>query len=279
MPPPTRATTPQRTAVRIASSQNARWKDLRRRLLHPARIPDGRIAIEGLHLIEEAQRSGLEFETLFVREDVQAAMQRFSAHEVCVVARNVFNQGSATETPQGVAALVRMPAAQLDAVLGAASPLLVVLDGLQDPGNLGAIVRSAEAFGAAGVLLLPGTVCPWNAKALRGSAGSLFRVPVLQMQTEEALVALRAHAITICAAVARDGVDVATARLDRPVALWIGNEGAGISAATLAQADLRVQIPCPGPVESLNAAVAASILLYAAAQQRMPQARRTAARP
>ncbi len=275
---PSSSALPQ-NGTRIASSQNARWKDLRRRLLHPARAADGHIAIEGLHLIEEAQRSGLPLETLFVREDVQAEAKRFAAREVCVVAQGVFNQGSATETPQGLAALVQMPAAKPEAMLSADSSLLVVLDGIQDPGNLGAIVRSAEAFGATGVLLLPGTVSPWNAKALRGAAGSLFRVPVAPMQVGEAFAALRTKGISICAAVARDGVDVEAARLDQPVALWIGNEGAGISAATLAQVDCRVQIPCPGPVESLNAAVAASILLYAASQQRRQRAQRAAGRP
>ena len=268
-----------KNGTQIASSQNARWKDLRRRLLHPARAADGRIAIEGPHLIEEAQRSGLLLETLFVREDVQALAKKFAAREVCIVAKSVFNQGSATEAPQGVAALVQMPATKPEAMLSTDASLLVVLDGIQDPGNLGTIVRSAEAFGATGVLLLPGTVSPWNGKALRGSAGSLFRVPVAPMQAEEAIAALRAKGISICAAVARDGVDVAEARLDQPVALWIGNEGAGIAAATLAQVDCCVQIPCPGPVESLNAAVAASILLYAASQQRRPRARGMAARP
>lgn len=268
-----------KNGTQIASSQNARWKDFRRRLLHPARTADGRIAIEGQHLIEEAHRSGLPLETLFVREDVQALAKKFAAREVCIVAKSVFNQGSATEAPQGVAALVQMPATKPEAMLSTDASLLVVLDGIQDPGNLGTIVRSAEAFGATGVLLLPGTVSPWNAKALRGSAGSLFRVPVAPMQAEEAIAALRAKGISICAAVARDGVDVAEARLDQPVALWIGNEGAGIAAATLAQVDCCVQIPCPGPVESLNAAVAASILLYAASQQRRPRARGMAARP
>ncbi len=279
MPSPFSATVTQRTATRIESRHNARWKELRHRLLHPGRAEDGRIAVEGVHLIEEALRSGLELEQVFVREDVAETMQKFPAREVCIVAASIFNHGSATETPQGVAALVQMPVIARDAIFESANPLLVVLDGVQDPGNLGTIVRSAEAFGATGLLLLPGTVSPWNQKTLRASAGSVFRVPLAQLPVEEALAALHARGIAICAAVAHGGVDVDTLPLQQPTALLIGNEGAGISVAALAQAHHRVQIPCPGPVESLNAAVATSILLYAAARQRMAPTSTQAALP
>jgi TrmH family RNA methyltransferase len=146
--------------------------------------------------------------------------------------------------------------------------MLVVLAGLQDPGNVGTLIRSAEAFGATGVLLLPGTASPWNPKALRASAGSAFRVPMLAISEADALNLLRDRHVPALAAVAHDGVTVAQAFLAEPAALLIGNEGAGLSPALLSAAARRVTIPMPGPVESLNAAIAGSLLLYEAAAQR-----------
>ena len=147
-----------------------------------------------------------------------------------------------------------------------ATPLVVIAAGLQDPGNLGTLVRSAEAFGATGMILLPGTVSLWNGKTLRASSGSAFRLPVIAMAAEEAFAALRAHGVRLLAAVARDGE--AEADLRGPSALLLGNEAAGLPGEWIAAADARVTIPCPGPVESLNAAVAGSVLLYDAMRQR-----------
>jgi TrmH family RNA methyltransferase len=277
MPQPSISAHSNRPALEIRSRHNARWKDFRQRLLHPARAEDGKIAIEGVHLAQEALRSGLRLETLFLREDTAALQQTFPANETYIVAKDIFNQGCATEAPQGVAALLQKPTTSLDQALRKANPLLVILDGIQDPGNLGTILRSAEAFGASGLLLLPGTVSPWNQKAMRASAGSVFRVPLIQIDDVTTLSQLRAQKIPIYAAVAQDGIDVADiskVTLDGPAALLIGNEGAGISAAALAFAERKIQIACIGPVESLNAGVAASILLYAAAQQRKSNAQR-----
>jgi TrmH family RNA methyltransferase len=139
---------------------------------------------------------------------------------------------------------------------------------LQDPGNLGTILRSAEAFGADGVVALPGTVSAWNPKAVRASAGSVFRVPLLSVPVDECFTHLfeagvRTFATTVRAAQPADLVDLAA-----PVALLIGNEGNGVPEALAARAAGAITIPCPGPVESLNAAVAASILLYEASRQR-----------
>jgi TrmH family RNA methyltransferase len=265
------------TILHVHSRQNARLKELRQHLLHPAGV-DGRIAIEGIHLLQEAVRSGLAIETLFLREDLAAQMPPVPARETLLVAEDAFDHACATETPQGVAALVQTPTASLPQILQNDSPLLVVLDGIQDPGNLGTIFRSAEAFGASGVLLLPGTVSPWNQKAVRASAGSVFRVPLVSVADTHTLVRLlHQHSIALYAAVARNGTGVAQTPLTGPVALLIGNEGAGVSAKLLHLADGRVYIPCVGPVESLNAGVAASILLYAASQQRSMETKSLAA--
>lgn len=252
----------------IRSRHNPRLKDLRQRLLHPTRQDDGWIAVEGLHLVQEAAKSELVIAALFLREDTGDRLEPIAANEIFIVEHDIFNDVCATEAPQGVAALVQRPTASLDTTLRAHHPLLVILDSIQDPGNLGTILRSAEAFGANGVILLPGTVSPWNQKAMRASAGSIFRVPAVSLSVKEMLAHVERHGIAMYAAVARGGNDVAQTALGGSVALLVGNEGAGLSQELLALADGRIEIACVGPVESLNAGVAASILLYAVAQQR-----------
>ena len=153
---------------------------------------------------------------------------------------------------------------------GGHGPLVLVAAGLQDPGNLGTLVRSAEAFGAAGVLTTPGTVSAWNQKALRASAGSVFRVPVVAVDAA-GLEGLKRGGMRLIAAVGSGGAGVAEAAemdLRGSCAVMIGNEGSGLAAEWMGMCDGRVTIPCPGPVESLNAAVAGSLLLYEASSQR-----------
>jgi TrmH family RNA methyltransferase len=176
-----------------------------------------------------------------------------------------------TEAPQLVAALVEPPEWTWAHVLGAdkaSRALVVVLAGIQDPGNLGTILRSAEAFGADGVVCLPGTVNAWNAKAVRSSAGSVFRLPVLVAGEDEAVANLRKAGVQVLTTTVDQGQPANLADMTRPVAFLIGNEGSGVAAALAMKADAAVTIPCPGPVESLNAAVAASVLLYEASRQR-----------
>jgi RNA methyltransferase, TrmH family len=180
----------------------------------------------------------------------------------------IFASAVTTESPQGIAALVRPKAFLLEDALRGEPPLVVVAAGLQDPGNLGTLIRSAEAFGSGGVVLLPGTVSPWNPKAMRASSGSVFRLPVVAASEDELFTRLRAMNIPALAAVADEGISATKADLAKSTALLLGNEGRGLSAELLAQASAHITIPCPGPVESLNAAVAGSILLYEAARQR-----------
>jgi TrmH family RNA methyltransferase len=151
---------------------------------------------------------------------------------------------------------------------GNASPLVVILAGLQDPGNLGTILRSAEAFGADGVISLPGTVSAWNPKAVRASAGSVFRLPLLSVDAEECFLHLREADVKIWTTTVDAAEPADLVNLTGPVAFLIGNEGKGVPAELAALADGAITIPCPGPVESLNAAVAASVLLYEASRQR-----------
>ena len=256
---------------RVESRQNARVKELRAGLSRGLRTAHNHIAIEGLHLLQEAVRSGLNLYTVFVQEGREGLLQQFPLDnaEVLIVTEEVFSSATLTEHPQGVAALVEAPQFTVQAMFRttpAESPLVVIAGGLQDPGNLGTLVRSAEAFGATGMILLPGTVSLWNAKTLRASSGSAFRLPVVALTADDAFTALRVQGVRVLAAVARDGDSEADLR--GPSALLVGNEGSGLPDAWIAQADARVTIPFSGTVESLNAAIAGSVLLYDAMRQR-----------
>ena len=263
-----------RTRLRLVESrQNPRVKELRAALARTGRTPAGLIAIEGQHLITEAIRSHLRFATVFLREGYNPPFPIPGEAEHLLLPADLFSSAVATEQPQGIAALVHPPTFSSETIFRAPAPLILVLAGLQDPGNVGTLLRSAEAFAASGVLLLPGAASPWNPKTLRASAGSAFRVRTMNATEPEALNLFDRHRIPAIAAVARKGTPVSEAPLRGPCALLIGNEGAGLSKILLSYAAYRVTVPTPGKVESLNAAIAGSLLLYEASRQRARKAR------
>jgi len=242
-------------------------------LRSPERNAGGLIGIEGPHLIEEALRAGLRFRCVFAGdgfEDWLAGLRLPADTESLVMAKGILASTFVTDTPQPVAALVDPPGWDWTDLFGPkqSSPLVMVLAGLQDPGNLGTILRSAEAFGVYGVISLPGTVSPWNQKAMRASAGSVFRLPVIQAGVDECFSRLRDVGVRVLTTAARGATAAEAVDFTAPVALLIGNEGSGVPPEIAARADAAVTIPCPGPVESLNASVAAGILLYEASRQR-----------
>ena len=258
---------------RIDSRQNARVKQLRRGFAEAAVNDQGEIAVEGMHLVEEAIRSGLGLSTVFfsqsARERAHKLLPQLSSHtEALLLPDEVFASAVPSETPQGVAALVRVKGFALEDVLVPKPPLLVIAAGLQDPGNLGTIARSAEAFGGTGLLLGEKTVSPWNWKALRASAGSLFRLPAVKVELAKALPEIKARGIRVLATSSHQGRSISDADLRGPLAFIVGSEGAGVPRDVLGQADEIVAIPQSSRVESLNAGIAASIVLYEAARQR-----------
>jgi TrmH family RNA methyltransferase len=258
---------------RVDSRQNAHVKDLRRGFAEAAPNDRGEVAVEGMHLIEEAVRSGLKLSTVFfsesARERAHRLVPQLSSHtEVLLLPDSVFASAVPTETPQGVAALVRVKAEEVATILKTLPVLLMITAGLQDPGNLGTIARSAEAFGVTGLLLGERSVSPWNWKALRASAGSLFRLPHAKVELATALGAVKSRGIRVLATSSHKGRLISEVDLRVPIAFVIGNEGAGIPKEILAEADEIVAIPQTPKVESLNAGIASSILLYEAARQR-----------
>lgn len=245
------------------SDKNPLLKQIRRAVSRGTLTEDGYAVAEGMHLLEEARAAGREIGAILAAE---SAASRYP--EARVISDKAFREIASTETPQGVVALVRPLVWPLENMLAAdrigKDALLMVLDGIQDPGNAGAVLRTAEAFGASGVVFLQGTVNPYNPKCLRGSAGSVFRVPLLAgMDAREFLDRV---SLPLYAAMPRARKLASEADLASPCAVVIGSEGRGVSLEIQARAE-DVRIPTSG-VESLNAAVAAGILLYEARRQR-----------
>jgi RNA methyltransferase, TrmH family len=258
---------------RVASRQNLLVKELRRAFYQDEATCDRLCAIEGVRLLEEAIRSGLRFRAVFFRQSSLGLADRLLPQiaaqvETVLLPNEVFDSAVATETPQGVAALAKLRSFSLDDVLRPYQPLVLVLTGIQDPGNLGTMLRSAEAFSASGVLLGEGTVNPFNSKAVRASTGSVFRVPVVRIKLEEVIPRLRHAGLRLLATSSHSGRPADQANLACPVVFFIGNEGSGLPRELISQMDETITVPHPGRVESLNAAVAASVLLYEAVRQR-----------
>lgn len=240
------------------SDKNPLVKQIRRAVSRGTLTEDGYAVAEGAHLLEEALAAKCEIGAVIVAESA-----RVNYPDARVVSDKTFRELASTETPQGVIALVRPPVSTLEQMTRR-DALVVVLDGVQDPGNAGAILRAAEAFGASGIVFLKGTVNPYNPKCVRGSASSVFRVPLIA--AVEADEILRLTEMTWYAAMPRAQRLASDADLSAPCGIVIGSEGHGVSPVLAGHA-VGLRIPTSG-VESLNAAVAAGILLYEARRQR-----------
>lgn len=263
---------------RIEGRHNALVKQLRQAFAHAEPTEEGDCAIEGVHIVEEAIRSGLRFRAVFFRESAEERagklLPQIGAHvETLLLPDKLFDGAVPSETPQGVAALVRTKEFSIDEVLERVQVgPIVAMAGLQDPGNLGTILRSAEAFGSAGAVLGEGTVSRYNSKMIRASAGAVFRLPMVSAKTAAGMEVisrkLRAQGVRLIATSSHKGTPLDQAKLTGPAAIFIGGEGAGLPRALMAQMDETVAIPHSPRVESLNAGVAGSIVLYEAARQR-----------
>jgi TrmH family RNA methyltransferase len=252
------------------SARNPLLKDVRKAIARGTVTEDGLAVAESFHLLEEALRSDCAIPAVFAAESVRAAVEShvrgLKKIRIHVVPDDIFRSISATESSQGVIALVRPPQWSVDQLFRGLS-LSVVLDGLQDPGNAGAVLRAAEAFGATGVVFLKGTVSPYNPKCLRASAGSIFRVPVASLEPQLFLAAAEQRKIALFALMPKGTTDVGEVELAGKCAIIVGSEGRGVSER-LREKATAIRIPTVG-VESLNAALAAGIALFVARKQRM----------
>ncbi len=265
----------------LSSTANPRVKEMRLWLAGQASLFPGCVPVEGVKFAREALEGGLRVEAAWLaadkmeRENLRPLVEELESRHtpLTVVTGRVFAAISATESPQGILLVVRPPSFSWEKVRED-DKLILVACAIQDPGNLGSLLRSAEAFGSSAVVVTEGSASPLSAKLLRASAGALLRVPVLQGEAAgDVQKKLRELNFQQLAAAGRGEKDFRQACFTGRVALWIGNEGAGLPAEILAAAQSRITIPLEPPVESLNAAVAASIILCEAARQRKQAAR------
>lgn len=246
----------------ITSRSNPLVRRVRQAAARGLPTGDGFALAESPQLLTEALRSGIEIDRVLVSANAQArVLESLPPHHdfpLHPVEDRLFQELATTAHSQGVLALVKLPLWDPDRVC---SGLVLALDTVRDPGNVGTCVRSAEAFGAAGVVLLKGSAAPTNPKTLRAAAGSLFRVPFLAGIDPAAIIALaKERGKSLVAAESRGGVPLHQAELSEKSVVIIGSETHGISPALLAEAS-PVAVPTAG-VESLNAAVAAAVILY-----------------
>ena len=220
--------------------------------------------IEGENLIEEAVKNGAEIQTVLVREGYSG---RFSGLEEVAFAldERLFAQLAQTETSQGIIAIVKKPQISREQFIDDACGNFVVLDRLQDPGNIGTILRTADAAGYKLAVVMKGTADVFSPKVVRAATGSLFRMPVVFMDSEEELLEFtRAAGKKLVATCFDTDLYYYDVNLKDNIALIIGNEGNGISESLIASSDVKIKIPMHGSIESLNASVAAGILMYEA---------------
>ncbi len=254
----------------MASNLISQVRNLQRR---KARRRRGSAIAEGVRLVEEALSAGVSFKGAVVSPDLRdsargtALMERLASHAVPIeeVSSTELTQLADTDSPQGVVAVIEPPTWELSQITPDPRHPVVVLDAVQDPGNVGALLRTAYALGSPGAILLPGTADPWNPKVLRGAMGATFRLPFAGASDGEFAAWVTAQQVTLWVA-SVEGKPLQRARERGPLAVVVGNEGAGVREVVRSLAHRLVAIPLARGAESLNVAVAAGILLYEVAR-------------
>lgn len=259
-----RVTSSSNPAIKLARALQSRRRD---------RYREAAFVVEGFRSLQSLVEAGAKIRVLFLAdhlaEDVTSTPNLLAivdaASRVLAIPSPLFASISDTETPSGIAAIVGMP----DLPFPKSSSLALAVDGVQDPGNLGTILRTAAAAGIDGVALLPGCVDPYNPKVVRGAAGTLATIPIRQVPSLEDLV-FRVFTAKPQVVVADASGPVTYDEVDwtRPTALVVGGEGTGPGDESLALADVVASIPIAASVESLNVAVATGVMLFEAERQR-----------
>lgn len=263
--------------VRVTSKQNRYVKLVKHLGLRKERTKTGLFIIEGLRSLEEAVKADFPIKTVFFSSSFLKKNERYrevvnqisSDTEIIEIADEIFHEMSFTQTPQGVLAIVRKKEYALSEILGSGNKLLIVVDELQDPGNLGTIVRTAAAAGAGGMFLTKGSVDIYNPKVIRATMGGIFYLPIHWIENKTLFIdEVLQHGYQLLVADAEGEHKYYEVDFSQPSVLVIGNENRGPSAEFLERATAIVQIPLIGAVESLNASVAAGILIYESVRQR-----------
>lgn len=262
---------------RIHSKSNNRVKEWAALKQKKYRDANGLFLIEGIRLVEEALESGTPIETVLVQDEVLPTgkldeivnSSQSRQLELIEVNQAVIDQIADTKTPQGVIAIGRVFEHEIQGLIEKKeNPLYVIADRIQDPGNLGTIIRSADAVNATAVFVGTGSVDLYNPKVVRATMGSLFHLPVAEVSLHELIPLLKTNAIRVIGTEAETGDSLFTADFSGGTAIVIGSEAHGISEEIRQEIDSFLSVPMPGKAESLNAAIAASVILYEALRQR-----------
>ncbi|GAA0374736.1 TrmH family RNA methyltransferase [Bacillus horti] len=260
----------------IESSQNPRFKEWKKLLTKKGRTKQRSFLVEGFHLAEEAFMSKWDIDAVLLMQDtvVTPSLEQYLAPYKSItfeLSSKLFLELSETEAPQGIIVIVKQRELKIDekSALFEAGQTILVVDQVQDPGNMGTIIRTADAAGVDAIVISKGSADIYSGKTLRSTQGSIFHLPIIQEELEEVLPDLEKEGWTILASALTDSVDVQQLALqNKPkIALIVGNEGQGVSEYALAQAHQRVKIPIWGQAESLNVGVATGILLYSIRSQ------------
>ena len=249
----------------IRSKDNKIWKRCEQLTMRKYRDRSGLYLIEGENLLDEAIRNHVRIETVLVREDCQKALPPQAADKAFLLDARLFDKLAQTVTSQGILAVVAKAEVRKEDFIGLPGSNFIVLDRLQDPGNIGTILRTADAAGYRLAILMKGTADVYAPKVVRAATGSLFRMPVVSMASTEELVEFTRAAGKKLTATCLDAQRCYYDEdLTHDIALVIGNEGSGVAPALIESSELRIKIPMQGNIESLNAAVAAGVLMYEA---------------
>ena len=267
--------------TRLTGKDNPLLKALRKLNRNPEKCDGEQMAIEGVRMLEEAENAGCEIDAIVITEGFGnetreiKLLERWRARRIRVflVGEKTFTSITAVRTPQGAMALARAPRYVLDEIYLKERVLILCASGIQDPGNLGTLIRTGAAAGADMVLTTTGTVSANNPKTLRASAGAFFNIPVIEhLKTGELLSYCDRNNIRMYRTAARAGVSYVKADLACSCAIFLGNEGAGVNDAAFARLPV-IHIPMPGNAESLNVASAGAVILFEAARQRSERIR------
>lgn len=253
----------------IRSKDNKIWKRCEQLTMRKYRDRSGLYLIEGENLLDEAIRNHVRIETVLVREGCQKALPPEAADKAFLLDARLFDKLAQTVTSQGILAVVAKAEVRKEDFIGLPGSNFIVLDRLQDPGNIGTILRTADAAGYRLAILMKGTADVYAPKVVRAATGSLFRMPVVSMASTEELVEFTRAAGKKLTATCLDAQRCYYDEdLTHDIALVIGNEGSGVAPALIESSELRIKIPMQGNIESLNAAVAAGVLMYEAMRGR-----------
>ena len=258
----------------IQSSQNSTIKEIKSLQLRKNRDSKGVYFIEGVRFISEAISSGEDIEKIIISEKLEGSNQDLIQQildrniSCSMVPDKLFAELSDTKTPQGILSVIKKKDYNYNDIVGRGS-FIVLLENLQDPGNAGTIIRTADAANASAVILSKGCVDVYSPKVLRSTMGSVFHIPIIEgIDINEAITDLKSSKYKIVVSHLKGTNNYFDENLKQRCAIIIGNEANGVSEETAALADSLVKIPMPGMAESLNASVAASIMIYEMVRQR-----------